>query len=307
MDGLMPLNLRQIETFRAVITTGSISGAAKLLFVSQPAVSRSLAHMEQRLGFALFERVKGRLYATPEAKKLHREVEAVYRGVQRVSELALELSEKRAGILHLASSPSIGHLLMPRAIAAFSRAYPEVKVTFQSLTIRPLTDILLDGRADLGVAIFPAQHPNLQTLEVGSGCLICICPYNHPLASRAVLSIADLQPYPLISYNPDSPFGRVIYQHYQESGQDFRVAMEVSSPHNACSLVKAGAGIAIVDEFSARSAQGDFVLRPLDKATRLTINLVQSRFEPLSQLAQEFIKCFKSTISEMGFDSAASE
>jgi len=89
----MQLNLRQIETFRAVMTTGSISGAAKLLFISQPAVSRSLAHMEQRLGFALFERVKGRLYATPEAKKLHREVEAVYRGVQRVGELALELSE----------------------------------------------------------------------------------------------------------------------------------------------------------------------------------------------------------------------
>ena len=298
----MQLNLRQIETFRAVMTTGSISGAAKLLFISQPAVSRSLAHMEQRLGFALFERVKGRLYATPEAKKLHREVEAVYRGVQRVGELALELSEKRAGILHLASSPSIGHLLMPRAIAAFNRAHPEVKVTFEPLTIKPLTEVLLEGRADLGVSIFPAQHPNLQTLEVGNGSLVCICPYNHPLASRAVLSIADLKPYPLISYNLDSPFGRVVYQLYQDCGQDFRVAMEVSSPHNACSLVKAGAGIAIVDEFSARSAHGDFVIRPLDKTTRLTINLVQSRFEPLSQLALEFIKCFKLTLSEVGFD-----
>lgn len=64
----MSLNLRQIEIFRAVMTTGSISGASQLLFVSQPAVSRLLSHTEQRVGFALFERIKGRLYATPEAK-----------------------------------------------------------------------------------------------------------------------------------------------------------------------------------------------------------------------------------------------
>ena len=70
----MSLNLRQIEIFRAVMTTGSISGASQLLFVSQPAVSRLLSHTEQRVGFALFERIKGRLYATPEAKKLFHEV-----------------------------------------------------------------------------------------------------------------------------------------------------------------------------------------------------------------------------------------
>ncbi|CAJ3076526.1 LysR family transcriptional regulator [Burkholderia pseudomallei] len=63
----MRLNLRQIEVFRAIMLTGSISGAAKLLHVSQPAVSRLISYAEQRLGLALFERIKGRLYPTPEA------------------------------------------------------------------------------------------------------------------------------------------------------------------------------------------------------------------------------------------------
>lgn len=77
----MKMNLRQIEVFRAVMLTGSISGASKLLFVSQPAISRLMAHTEQRLGLTLFVRTKGRLHPTPEARRLPGEVNAVYEGV----------------------------------------------------------------------------------------------------------------------------------------------------------------------------------------------------------------------------------
>src|SRR5690606_16683963 len=104
----MSLNLRQIEVFRAVMITGTIRGASELLFVSQPAVSRLLSHMEQRIGFPLFERIRGRLHATLEAKKLFHEVEVLYSGVQRVNELASELREHQEGILNLIASPSVG-------------------------------------------------------------------------------------------------------------------------------------------------------------------------------------------------------
>ncbi|WP_312997859.1 LysR substrate-binding domain-containing protein [Achromobacter animicus] len=299
----MQLNLRQIEVFRAVMTTGSISGAAKLLFVSQPAVSRLLSHTEQRLGFALFERIKGRLYPTPESRQLFREVETVYAGVRRVEELASELSERRSGILHLVSSPSIGHMLVPLTISRFREAHPDVKVTFQPLTQQPLTQMLLDNRAELGVVILPVQHPNLLTQPIGQARLVCICPYNHPLAHRSLLSIGDLLPYPLISYGGDTPFGMLVEQMYHEAGQARRLAVEVSSPQNACSLVQAGAGIAIVDEFSVKSrTQGDFVVRPIDQAKILTASLVQSRFEPLSQLAQAFVEVLRHTLCEQGFE-----
>ncbi len=301
----MQLNLRQIEVFRAVMTTGSISGAAKLIFISQPAVSRSLSHMEQRLGFPLFERVKGRLYATPEAKTLYREVEIVYGGVRRVSELASELAERRAGILHLVSSPSIGHMLLPMAITRFYQTHPEVKITFQPLTLHPLTQMLLEARAELGVLIVPTEHPNLLSQPIGRGELVCICPYNHELSRRAVLDISDLRSYPLISYSPDSQFGLLISNLYHQENQPMRVSIEVSSPINACALVKAGAGIAIVDEFSARSSQGEFVIRPIRNTTQLMINLVQSRFEPLSQLAQDFVQSLKETIEISGFGKPA--
>ena len=127
--------------------------------------------------------------------------------------------------------------------------------------------LLLENRAELGGVILPVQHPNLLTQAIGQARLVCICPYNHPLAHRSLLSIADLLPYPLISYGGDTPFGTLVEQMYQEAGHTRRVAVEVSSPQNACSLVQAGAGIAIVDEFSVKSrTQGDFVVRPINQA-----------------------------------------
>lgn len=160
----MSLNLRQIEVFRAVMTTGSISGASRLLLVSQPAVSRLLSYTESRIGFSLFERIKGRLYPTPEAKKLFREVESVYAGVQRVNTLAHDLAERSQGSVHIVSSPSIGQMLIPQAITAFRERHPDVRCTFTYLGFNYLRDSLLNQQADLGVVILPMRHPNLEVV-----------------------------------------------------------------------------------------------------------------------------------------------
>ena len=178
------LNLRQIEIFRAVMSTGSISGAAQMLHVSQPAVSRLLSYTESKIGFALFERIKGRLYSTPEAKRLFREVENVYAGVQRVNELAHDLAERRHGFLHVLSSPSIGQWLIPRAIADFRLAHDDVHVTLGFQNYQQMKDRLLDMKADVGVVILPMEHPNLQVTPLGRGRMVCVCPPEHPLARR---------------------------------------------------------------------------------------------------------------------------
>jgi DNA-binding transcriptional LysR family regulator len=299
----MSLNLRQIEIFRAVMTTGSISGASQLLFVSQPAVSRLLSHTEQRVGFALFERIKGRLYATPEAKKLAHEVEAVYQAVQRVNELAADLSKNRSGILNIVSSPSVGQMLIPEALTLFRAHHPDVKLTFQTLGYAHLKERLLNRQADLGIIILPMEHPNLEVTPLCQNRLVCILPYNHELTRRATLTLADLRPYPLISYEKDSPFGVMVSKMYREAGEPLEAAMEVGSPQNAGSLVQMGAGVALVDEFSVRSwsANRQVVVRPVVNAPILQANLVHMRFEPLSQLTQAFIAELQQLVQQQGF------
>lgn len=303
----MTLNLRQIEIFRAVMTTGSISGASQLLFVSQPAVSRLLSHTEQRVGFALFERIKGRLYATPEAKKLFHEVESVYQAVQRVNELASDLSKNRSGILNVVSSPSVGQMLIPEALALFRARHPDVKLTFQCLGYEHLKERLLHRQADLGMVILPMEHPNLETTPLCRNRLVCILPYNHDLTRGAMLTLDDLRPYPLISYERSTPMGSMVARMYQEAGEPMAVAIEVGSPQNACSLVQMGAGVALVDEFSVRSwsASSHLVVRPVAHAPILEASLVHMRFEPPSQLTQAFIAQLRQLVQAQGFGMTA--
>jgi len=298
----MPLSLRQIEVFRAVMGTQSISGAARLLHVSQPAVSRLLSYTESRLGFPLFDRKKGRLCANPDARRLFSEVEAVFVSVQRVNEVARAITERQQGVLHIVSSPSIGQLLMPQVIANFYGRHPNVKLTFQFMSHSYLVERVLNRQADIGVAILPTEHPNLEVKPIGEGKIVCICPPAHPLSRLRLITIADLTRYPLISYNKTTPFGIAVRQLFDDAAESLAISVEVGSPQNACALVQMGVGIALVDEFSVRNwPDPHFVVLPLSPAVPLRVNVLHACAEPLSHLAQSFVLELCTFIADYGF------
>lgn len=192
----MRLNLRQIEVFRAIMITGSISGAARLLSVSQPAISRLLAYTEDRLALRLFERVRGRVQPTPEARRLFQEVDQVHQGVVRVNELAEELRERGTGSVRIVASPSVGQTLVPDAIARLRERFPDLRVEFEVLTILEIIAKVVAGRADLGVSILPVDEPTLDMEVLTEGRLMVIMPRDHALARLRVVRPADLAPYP---------------------------------------------------------------------------------------------------------------
>jgi DNA-binding transcriptional LysR family regulator len=194
-------------------------------------------------------------------------------------------------------------MLIPQAIALFRNRHPDVKLTFHCLNYGYLKDRLLARQADLGIIILPMEHPSLQVTPLCSNRLVCVLPYNHELTRRGTLSLADLRPFPLISYNRDSPFGGIVGRFYQSEEEPLRPIMEVGSPQNACSLVQAGAGIALVDEFSVRSwPTHELIMRPVLNAPVLQANLVHSRFEPMSKLAQAFVRVLRDQMQRQGFE-----
>jgi len=298
----MSLNLRQIEVFRAVMSAGSISGASKILHVSQPAVSRLLSYTESRIGFPLFERIKGRLYATPEARRLFREVDHVYHSVQRVNEVAQSLAERRQGVLHIISSPSIGHMLIPKAMARLCAQEPQARVTFEFLSYEHAKEHLLRQQADLAIISSAIDHPHLESVPLGHGQLVCLLPPGHRLTRRKSVSPADLRDERLIGYPQGTPFGRMVAEVLELAGGMLVPVIEVGSPQSACALVEAGAGVALVDTFSLFNWRDrPFEIRPLNGAPGLTGSLVYPRFEPLSQLARLFTAVLRDLMEENGF------
>lgn len=299
----MALSLRQIEAFRAVMIAGSISGAAQLLFVSQPAVSRLLSQTERRLGFALFERIKGRLRATPEAKKLFREVQSVYAGIQRVNDMAAELADHRQGVLNIVSSTSVGQMFIPQAIATFRKSHPGVRINFMIMSYAHLLERLLHHQADLGLITSPMEHPNLTAERLSGNRLVCLLPTGHPLERRQVVRLQDLTGEPLITYGRGTPFGDLIEQLYKSQGLPLEAVVEVGSPHSARTLVQLGTGIALVDEFSVKGEAERLSMRPLADSPVVQISLVWHGMEPISQLTRAFVDVLRELVLRLELDS----
>jgi len=295
------MNLRQIEVFRAIMATGSVSDAGRLLHVSVPAVSRVLSHTETQLNFPLFMRIKGRLSPTAEARRLYHEVEDVYQGVQRISDLTHELSARRSGLISVVSSPGIGHMLVPMAIAHYHQANPETRVHFKCLNQDLLRERLLSRHFDLGISLEAVDHPNLITMPVARCRIVCICPRTHPLAARNAVGAQDLLPYDLMSYPRGTPFGELVRHFFASQENVPRTMLEVGSPQNACALTHLGAGIALVDEFSLQAwPDARFRILPVEGIEPLVAHLVHLRTDPLSPAAEAFARTLRSVLMQRG-------
>lgn len=270
--------------------TGSISGAAKLLHVSQPAVSRLISYTEQRLGLSLFERIKGRLYPTPEARRLFTEVNVVYQGVQRVNEVADDLIENRMGHLRIACSPNLGQSLIPRAIALFYERFPDVRIILHTLLPNILLQAVLTQQVDMGIAFMQETHPNVQIRPIHENRIVAALPVGHPLAQRDTLHVRDLVDQPFIGYGSDIPFGQLVRKMFVDADCTLRIKTEVQQAHVACALVQAGVGIALIDELTIGGpAWSNMVVRPVEPAVAAPVSVIHAMLEPLSRTAQAFI------------------
>lgn len=291
------MNLRQIEVFRAVMSTGSTTNAARLLHVSQPGISRLIRHLEIQLGVTLFERRNARLIPTPEAHTLQAEVEKVYRGVQHVQNVASHLRFGDHGTLRVLSSANTGLQLVPRATARLLQQFAHSKVFFESLPTREIVQTLVAEEADVAISSAPLDHPVLDVREIGRWRLLCAVPKGHPLAAARKFDLASALRQRLIVYSPEAPQSAVIDAWLARHAIARQVAVEVRSGYAACAMAASGAGVAFVDEFSARAYRSeDLVLIHIPKAPSFAIYSVTNVNRPTSQLGQTFIDLVKSEL-----------
>lgn len=290
----MKFRLRQMEVFRAVMLTGSIKAAAQLLFTSQPAVSRIVAHTEQTLGLALFKRVKGKLVPTPEGQALFREVDDFYQQALKVDEFARGLAQGSSGTLRVASSPSLSRGLMSRAIAQFVRRYPNIRVNFRTTLLNAMPDEVLSNKVDLAVSVHPIEHANLRVEPFTRGRMVCVVPLGHELAQKPTVRLADLAAYPVISHDQSIPFGQLVAAAFEKAGVEWRCRIHIHQGDMACSLARSGAGVAIVDEFTADGMDWtDLQTLPLAEDIALAPSIVRSVFEQGHTHADKFVEVLK--------------
>lgn len=277
----MRFKLRQMEVFRAVMLTGSINAAAKMLYVSQPAISKLVSHTETTLGLRLFERTKGRLVPTTEAQALFREVEQVYQAALRVDEFARALSLGPTSLLRVSCSPSLAMSIVAPAIVELKRQLPGLSVDWHTTLMADMPLEVLSKAVDVAVTSMPLEHEHLDVVPFMRGRMVCVVPSGHRLAELGPIALADLVGEPMILFRRDIPFGTMIARACQQANVELESVVDVTRADQALALVKGGLGLTIVDEFAAEG-QG-FIIRPLIEELELVSTFVYSKFAPPSR------------------------
>lgn len=297
------MNLRQIEVFRAVMLTGSVTGAARMLHVSQPGISRMLAHIELQIGVRLFERGRGQLRPTPEATVLYETVEQAYGGVSRIDDCARGLKAGERMTLRVLASPSTALSVVPRAIADVARQFPSARIY---LDTRPAKDMALQlARQEVDVAISTidiAQAPCHGDV-VGAWSLVCVFPAEHRFAQRRTVTAKAVIEESLITFSDDTPQGRFIAAWCSQHATKAQTRLEVRSGQAACALVACSAGIAIVDNLTALAWRPlGLHARPISRGPRFTIQAVRNMHAPGSELSRAFVERVRWHLKDLASD-----
>lgn len=285
----MRLTLRQIEAFRAIMQAGSITRAAELLHVSQPAVSVLLANMETVLGYRLFRRQRGRLVPTGEAEALYPEIERAFVGLDEISLAAAAIGQMQAGVLRLVAMPVFAGPPLSDVIARFANAHPGVSIVYEVQPRLTILNWVATHRCDLGISIEPADHPGVESRPLASGAAVCVLPRGHRLARKPKITASDLDGERLISLPAEARSRQELDRLLERSGARPVRRVETRTNQALWQLVERGVGVGVVSRFALAGVPAERVtVRPFEPAFVSQALMLNARDRPPSRIVSAF-------------------
>ena len=271
--------------------------AAKVLSVSQPSVSKVLSNAELQLGYALFDRVKGKLIPTPEADRLFVQVTQVNDSVDRLRRVADNLRLMEKGTIRVAATTAFGIDFLPGAIASYRKERGDLMFSTETLRHEELAGALLDSRIDIGLAFDPGTLPGIKGELLGHGRFVVLVPTGLGLQKSGALRLEDLAGLPFIRLDNKGALDRLLGAHIESRKVELKPVAIAGSYQMTKALVSHGVGVGIVDEVTARSGHHDNVLiRPLEPALKFRISALHIEKEPMSLVCRGFVDHLKSSL-----------
>ncbi len=292
------INLKHIEVFHAIMRTGSVTAAARMLNVTQPAISTVLKHLEARLRMKLFDRTGGRLQPTPEAHALMPDVAGIFGRIEAIERLTQDLAGGRLGSLSIAASSPVANGRLSRLVARFIEEKPGARIALQALASPLVLDRVAAREAELGVCYGPVVHAEVVSEVLGTNSIGCVMRDDHPLAARDEIHIEALAEHPLITYLPQALLRPYVDRALSEAGVVPTIAVQVGLSITGMSLAYQGAGIALVElELLEALPLPGLVARPLLPRIELETLLLLHKSAPRSRLLGEFVGRLRATFA----------
>lgn len=296
------ITLRELEVLQALISAGTAISAARRLGISQSAVSRRLAQLEDRLGFQLFRREGGRLVPTVEALSINEKLAPVFETLAQIAHSGDRPEQGHLGALSIVAPPTIAHRFLPPRIAAFRRANPGLQISFDIMASDSLLTGIAEGRFDLGIADSNVAHEGVTTELLLETQAICLLPAGHHLASYDVIRPEDLHDTDFVALSRRHSSRAKIDRIFDQAGVRVRVVIETSTNVTGAEFVREGLGVSLMNPFPMIHQIGDQItLRPFLPAIRYSTNFLMSSSRAPSAAALAFMQSVRASLDRSAY------
>ena len=290
------METKYLKTFLAVAQYSSFSRAAEETHLSQPAVSKRIALLEQELGVKLFDRI-GRQVQLTEAGDLFRE-----RALHLVNEyehtLALleSASGDTAGVLSIGISHHLGLHRLPAVMHQFRKSYPAVKLDIRFMDSELAHELVARGDIELAaITLSQRAEQRIESIELWNDRLVFVCNQEHPLAgNRAKLQLADIAPLPCCLPSAATYTGRIIERGFREQNLALNPVLVTNYMETLARMAEVGLGWSVIPETLLSEAR--LYRLDLDVSLGRRLGLIRNSGRTLTRAAEAFIQTARSAV-----------
>lgn len=293
----MKFQIRQLEAFRAVAESGSITKAAEALGVSQPAVSRLMSDFSKSVGFELFQRRRGMLEPTTDSRYLLAEVSRILDRLDHLDDLRRDIAERKSGHIRIACLPGFATSHLPGVLVDFLEDRPGVTVTLEPDRPERILEWIIGEQYDCGITDGFTGHPATEATDVSIRSVL-IMPKGHPMETKPILTPKDISQEKLIHSRRDSPFFRQLERAFADDGAEMNSWIEVRQFTAACTIVAQGHGVSVVSALDAEAFRGKGIaIRPFAPQMPHRLSILRPVTGNASPLVFDFIKAFTDSLA----------
>ncbi len=292
------MTFRQLEAFRALMISRTVTKAAEFLSISQPATTRLISDLEASVGFALFERRQGRLFPTHEAEELYKEVERSLVGVQEIAYAASQIQKSQKGQFHIAAAPCLAASALPFLLHEFMQTHTELSVKLTTHASITIMDMVQNGKCDLGMVILSSEYPSPLGDHLFSLDAKIAIPRDHRLAEKSEIHVTDLEGENMILGSHDMDvrhaFGLMLVSH----GVKIYSNIDTNTSQTMCSFVEAGNCLAMVDPITVITYPGDgIVFRKFSPRLMTHFSALYRADKPALRVLKDFVHYIKTRVT----------
>jgi DNA-binding transcriptional LysR family regulator len=296
----LKITFRQIDAFKTVVQTGTVTESARMLNISQPAVSRLISDLESQVGFRLFTRSGRNLKATPEALLLVEEVRRALSGLEQIKHTATAIKNFKHAQLRLIATPAFSTLIAPQLIRKFSEKQPDAMISLEIQSTDVAIEWMVSQNFDFGIAPANLANPSVNSHPLTNTESICVFPPGHRLEGKAVVTPEDLAGESFVSYMPDSQFRFEVDDIFKKSSVDRSLKYEARTTDAICRLVAQGLGVSIIVSMGSSFGSGEEVSSaPFSLNIGFNGCLIWSRQKSMTAVANEFLELVETEFSSM--------